>query len=133
MIRHYKKDNLYQDYAAFAAIIVTVVFTLCIFLSISLYHSYHSTLDQSLTAEANRIDRVIADNFDYTNKFLVYIGKQIANHGSGDLQHIYHLFQQNISDGNDKGLFSWSLYDWVDNNNRQLVNSKSGIAKNPPD
>ena len=63
------------------------------------------------------------------------MGKQISRHGVNDLDFILSTFRNNVESniiGNK--IFSWSAYDWVDDQNYQLVNAKKGInKKDPPD
>ena len=86
-----------------------------------------------LEKESSNIYKTISESFSYSNKINTYIGKQIAEHGSEDLNFILKIFRQadKIQNKNSQ-LLSWSSFDWVDPNNLQLVNSKLGIRKNPP-
>jgi two-component system, sensor histidine kinase ChiS len=88
---------------------------------------------QILKKEASNIQKTISESFNYSNKINSYIGKQIAEHGVKDLEFILKTFKQadQIQNKNTQ-LLSWSSFDWVDPNNLQLVNSKVGIRKNPP-
>lgn len=89
---------------------------------------------QILKKEASNIQKTISESFNYSNKINTYIGEQIVEHGSDDLEFILKIFRQadKIQNKNSQ-LLSWSSFDWVDSNNLQLVNSKVGIRKNPPD
>jgi len=83
--------------------------------------------------EAANIENTISESFGYSNKISSYIGKQIAQHGSNDLQFILKTFHQaEKSQNKNSQLLSWSSFDFVDPNNLQLVNSKVGIRKIPP-
>jgi len=83
--------------------------------------------------EAVNIEKTISESFGYCNKINSYIGKQIAQHGANDLQFILKTFRQADEMKNrNSQLLSWSSFDFVAPNNLQLVNSKIGIRKNPP-
>lgn len=88
---------------------------------------------QILKKEASNIHKTVSELFSYSNKINTYIGKQISEHGSKDLNFILKTFQRadKIQNKNAQ-LLSWSSFDWVDPNNLQLVNSRVGIRKNPP-
>ncbi len=93
-------------------------------------HDSHLSLSQK---EAINIEKTIAESFGYSNKISVYIGKQIAQHGVKDLNFILKTFRQaDNSQNQNKYLLSWSSFDFVSSNDLQLVNSKVGIRKNPP-
>lgn len=83
--------------------------------------------------ESVNIEKTISESFGYCNKINSYIGKQIAQHGANDLQFILKTFRQADEMKNrNSQLLSWSSSDFVAPNNLQLVNSKIGIRKNPP-
>ncbi|MDB2415506.1 cache domain-containing protein, partial [Rickettsiales bacterium] len=99
-----------------------------------IYTSQQKSNKHILSLEAKRIEKNLEEAFDYTNRISVYMGKQIAEHGSNDLQYILNLFRKTSgTQYKAQNLFSWSLFDWVAPNNLQLVNSKNGISKSPPD
>lgn len=127
------KGKLSRDYFIFSAVVVAAV----LFILSYMYYSFSSTQEhekvRALTMQASQIERNLTEIFDYTNRVSVFMGKQIAEHGADDLKFIYHTFKTAVLGNNEtKGLFSWSLYDWVDSNNLQLVNSKVGVNSNPP-
>jgi len=84
--------------------------------------------------EAVNIEKTISEAFGYCNKINSYIGKQIAQHGAKDLQFILETFRQadKLQNRNSQ-LLSWSSFDFVTPDNFQLINSKVGIRKDPPD
>jgi len=91
----------------------------------------HTELSQK---EALTIETTILQAFGYSNRISSYIGEQIAHHGNADLQFILKTFHQaeKVQNRNSQ-LLSWSSFDFVAPNNLQLVNSKVGIRKDPPD
>ncbi len=84
--------------------------------------------------EAINIEKTISESFGYCNKINSYMGRQIAQHGNRDLQFILKIFRQaDKTENKNSQLLSWSSFDFVAPDNLQLVNSKVGIRKDPPD
>lgn len=130
----FSRYTLSRDFLFFAGIFVAIMVLACIVMGLFLYRSYKKELSYALTTESERIDRTITETFEYTNKLLVYMGKQIVEHNTKDMSYIYNLFQKNTKGTYDaQDIFSWSLFDWVDAHNLQRVNSKTGIATSPLD
>lgn len=95
--------------------------------------SNHENNSQILKKEASNIHKTISESFNYSNKINSYLGRQISEHGSDDLDFILKIFRRadKIQNKNTQ-ILSWSSFDWVDQNNLQLINSRIGIRKNPP-
>lgn len=95
--------------------------------------SNHESQVELSRKEAINIEKTISESFGYSNKVSSYIGKQIAQHGADDLPFILRAFRQAEKAQNKSSqLLSWSSFDFVAPNNLQLVNSKVGIRKDPP-
>jgi signal transduction histidine kinase len=129
------QDNLFalKGYFFLAILIIflgTASATLLSFITIKENTKNNSRI---LKKEASNIEKAISESFNYSNKINSYIGKQIAEHDAKDLEFILKTFKQTdqIQNKNTQ-LLSWSSFDWVDKNCFQLVNSKVGIRKNPP-
>lgn len=134
MQKYLRKTRPISDYSIFALITFLIVIAFCFFTALYISFSYKTGLNSKVTDDSIRIDRTISEVYDVTNKLLSHIGRQIAEHGSNDLEYIHKLFIQNGStSSNEGGLFSWSMYDWVDSKNLQLVNSRKGVRQEPPD
>ncbi len=115
------------------AIILLGIFAVCILLYKVSLSNYESNLSIS-QKEALNIEKTISESFGYCNKISIFVGKQIAQHGIEDLNFILATFRQaENSQNQNKHLLSWSSFDFVSPENLQLVNSKVGIRKNPPD
>lgn len=124
---------LLRSYSTFVLATVILGITsasLLVFFTINVNKNNNS---QILKKEALNIQKTISELFNYSNKINSYIGKQIAEHNAKDLEFILSTFKkaEQIQNKNTQ-LLSWSSFDWVDPNNLQLVNSKIGIRKNPP-
>ena len=125
--------KLSKDYSIFA--IITVLATM-LSVGVFTYLSFKENSiknSQNLQKAAKNIDVTICETFDYTNQINSHIGKQIARHGAKDLHFILNLFNDaNKIKHRNTDLFSWSSFDWVDDEGLQRLNSKIGIRKNPP-
>ncbi len=125
--------KLSKDYSTFAIVIVLAamllvgVFTYLSFKENSIENS------RNLQKAAKNIEATISETFNYSNQINNHIGLQIAQNDVTDLKFILNLFNEaNKIKHRNTELFSWSSFDWVDANNFQLVNSKLGIRKKPP-
>jgi signal transduction histidine kinase len=111
-----------------------VTFTLLV-LSIFCYFSYNHQIEaknEQLGSVSNRINYLLTDVFDETNRLMIYIGKQINSANYQDLNYILSLLHHTSGkEYKNQKLLSWTLFDWVDPNNYQLINSLNGIAANP--
>jgi two-component system, sensor histidine kinase ChiS len=126
--------TLSRDYFIFATICICAAIIACFTLSWQIYHTYIEKTEHTLSVDANRINRTLTDTFNETNQIMVYIGKQIAKTGGHDLNFIANLLKNTSGiEYKSTNWVSWSGFDWVGTNNLQLVNSKAGIASNPPD
>lgn len=129
------KQN-YLSFKNYFIFILATIFlgaiTAIILIFLALKSNNESRIELSLK-EAINIEKTISESFGYCNKINSYIGKQIAQHGANDLQFILKTFRQADEMKNrNSQLLSWSSSDFVAPNNLQLVNSKIGIRKDPP-
>lgn len=126
-----------NDYKRFSLITLFVLLVSLLFYTIFSYHKFKQNNHKILAIESRNIATAIVDSFNYVNLLNINIAKEIAkeitNKNNNNLKNILAIFKknQNINDKN-KDFFSWSSYDFVDKNNFQLVNSKIGIRKIPP-
>ena len=82
---------------------------------------------------SEKIDTILTENFKQTEKILIFIGKKIATDSPNlDLKNIHKIFYQAASLYGDSHIFSWSLFDWVDNNGLQKVNTVLGVNTTNP-
>jgi len=101
---------------------------ICYFLK----NSYLNHVKTQLVTEANRIENTLADTFSETYHVMLYIGKQISLYGKNEPRFIEKmLFNSSEIALKIKTVSPWSLFDWVDLNNRVVVNSQIGIIPNP--
>ncbi|MCE3231786.1 MAG: Signal transduction histidine kinase [Rickettsiaceae bacterium] len=129
-----QKYSISRDYFIFASVIIGTIIALSIGIGFMIYKSNIQDQWRILSIDAEQIEQMISEDFDYTNRISIYMGKQIAEQNPLTPEFIYNLFQKTSgTQYKTKNLFSWSLFDWVDSNNLQIVNSQNGISKIPPD
>ena len=134
MLKNKFKIKFTKDLIKYALIIFFLIALIYAVLSFSLIKYQQQIQITQLQHNASNINDRISTVFDYINNVNVFIGTQIVKSGGKDLNKIYDLFTD-VKYHHDKykNLFSWTLFDWVDENNLQLVNTKKGIAENPSD
>lgn len=111
---------------------------LVIVFSVSFWVNYEILLgkkESEAEENAKAINAILAANFEQTEKALIFIGKQIAKKTPDlNLEIIHKIFVQASYSQGYGDIFSWSLFDWVDDSNLQTVNTLNGVNKtNPPD
>jgi hypothetical protein len=72
-------------------------------------------------------------NLDYVRHIMEFAGREILKKDYTNLNKIHEVFvnlakSQNITNS----VICWTFLDWLDRNDRQLVNTITGINKNPP-
>ncbi|MDX2082425.1 MAG: response regulator [Rickettsiales bacterium] len=123
-----------KNYFIFVLATIFLVALTALVLVFVISKSNHKSRIELSQKEAVNIEKTISESFSYCNKISSYVGKQIAQHGSNDLQFILKIFRQTDEEKNrNSQLLSWSSFDFVAPNNLQLVNGKVGVRKDPPD
>lgn len=124
----------FKSYLIFVLATIFLGVVAVLFLMFLVSKSNHESHVELSRKEAVNIEKTISESFGYSNKISRYIGKQIVQHGADDLQFILRIFRQaDKAQNKSSQLLSWSSFDFVAPNNLQLVNSRLGIRKNPPD
>ncbi|MBL0317827.1 MAG: sensor histidine kinase [Alphaproteobacteria bacterium] len=126
--------SLSRDYLIFALAVGVLLVITGITTGVVIQYANKNQLYQQSIIESKNIHQNLANIFTSTNLIMSNMGHQIQKHGTIDSSFIYELFQQNSRDIiSAKAAFSWSLFDWVDTQNRQIINSKTGITSHPKD
>lgn len=129
-----KKPAIKKEYLVVALLaLLLITISLAIFTYLS-FKEIKNQNQQSLERSAQNIAAFISESFNYTNQINSYIGQQIVNHPRRDIKFLNELFSEasHIRHKNID-LFSWSSFDWVNEKNFQVLNSKIGIRKVPID
>jgi hypothetical protein len=103
--------------------------------AILLFANYHYSLAaKEHEAEENIkiIEAVLIENFEQVERVLCSIGRRINEKSpSLNLAEIHQVFLQTSASQGYRDIFSWSLFDWVNLEGYQTVNTMFGIRKNP--
>ena len=80
-----------------------------------------------------KIEAILVENFDQIEKILIFVGKKIAKDTPNlDLDIINKIFIQTASIHGSNNILSWSLFDWVNSDNYQTVNTMFGVKRKDP-
>jgi signal transduction histidine kinase len=133
-IRHKLPFSLQKDFLRFAACMIAVIGIFSSFVLIRVYATYNNTLNYRFSTETARIGLVISEAFDYTQTLMTHIGYRIKSKPIEDLQYISDVFRNNENINSETmRLFPWSIFDWINKDNLQTVNSKIGVLDRPID
>jgi hypothetical protein len=108
----------------------TIIFiaVIIIFLPIKYYTLLNKKHLEALDS-AKKIDIILKENFDQTEKTLIKIGEEIAQKTPDlDLKVIHDILEK-TSINPVKNIYSWSLFSWVNSSGYQTVNTVLGIQK----
>ncbi len=137
MNRKYFFASFSKNYVIFALIVILITTSLAGIATYTNFRNYHKNNNQTLSKQALQINDIINESFAYINHINIYIGKQIAENDTNNLNVILNIFRKSsgLTKDNNKNaeLFSWSSFDWVNPNGYQIVNNMMGIHKNPFD
>lgn len=129
-----RSPSLSRDYFFFATAIAVAVVLLSAGFSISIYFSEQNYKKQRLNEQSAQIERIVLENFDYIERMSNVLGKRIAEQNDADPEFIANLYRNTtLPDVDQKNAFSWSLFDWVNHNNLQLVNTRLGVVRFRPE
>ncbi len=134
MVNSSKKDkgvfrrlSLAQDYILIVSSGVGLTVLLILFFSWYIYNSHQKEKNNIIITTANRIDRSLTDSFGYASHLMTFFGQEIQKLDNPNPVKITKLLRGELA--NDKvvkDLFSWTLFDWIDKNNRLVVSSAIG-------
>src|SRR5690606_19567248 len=109
------KTKLSTDYILLFPIIIVFALTVgALTIAYLQYQSFNKNNQNFLASESEIINDSITQYFSYINHVNNYIGKQIAENGTQDLNFILNLFRTNIElIKKYPNLFSWTGLDWM--------------------
>lgn len=128
------RPSLSRDYLIIVGLIAAGVILLSAFFSWTIYQSHVQQTNQQLIRAGNRVERSLAESFDYVTRLMDYFGKEINKLETEDPIIITQLLRGHLT--NDpvvKSLFSWTLFDWLNAKNILLVNSTLGKSDTQKD
>lgn len=134
-----------RDYLTYAYFLTGLIVILSGIFVLNSARFYYDNLNQNMRFQTERIIKTLENTFQITSYAMRYVGRNLKKKDPKNLREIHsalrdlNLFDNVISSGYiEKDLsvasqLEWSLFDWVGQNNRQLVNSKIGVSRAPPD
>lgn len=97
---------------------------------------YQEELEQknlALATEAARLDMVLTDTFDYTAKYVEFVGEKILHGNTDDLSYIAGFIGGSYIRPQEEKLYVTTTFDWVTPDKQLRVSSKRGILSTPFD
>ena len=127
------KRSVANDYFYAACACGIIITILSIVFSIQIYFSgkkdlYSNILDASYGAE-----RVMSESFNYSEELAKFVGFQIIDNVS-DNEKISKILKGSILTSQAaKNVFSYTIFDWANDEKKIIVSGPYGILKNPKD
>lgn len=115
----------------FLAIFLTAILLMTWFF-IRLINSTKEKIKTDLEIEMARIERGFTDKIDHTFFTIKNINSQIAQDPKNK-KHIDEVLSAYRSNSTLTNSFSWTVFGWLDDDYKIIVNSREGIMKNPID
>ncbi len=111
-------------------VVVFVTIFTCFFLT---FFETAKEFNKITSKDLDVIESELVDIFDETEKVLIATGKEIASKSpSLKLKEIHQIFISSARFSGDFSPMPWTMFDWVDIDGYQRVNTFLGIRKNAP-
>jgi hypothetical protein len=107
--------------------------TLTFFLFSAKFFLLKNEKENDAIRNADKIDKILSNSFNQSENILIAIGRKIVFE-TQDLEPkaIHKIFVESAKIEICSNTFSWSLFDWVDNEGFQVVNTFLGVRKDAP-
>lgn len=126
--------SISSDFWLLVTFVVAAAAALSGIFSMVVYNAYIKERNEVMPVDIKRIDYVLVDSIQYIENYATFIGKRIAENGTGDLEYIASLLGGKANTNpNPQNLFISTLFDWVGTDNKMSVSSKEGVFTNPID
>ena len=123
----FHRPSLARDYIVIVSLVTSLTILLIISFSFYIYNSHQKEKNNATVIAANRIERSLTESFDYVSHLMTFFGQEIQKLDTLDSAHITKLLRGELaSDKIIKNLFSWTLFDWIDKNNKMTVSTTLG-------
>ena len=127
-----KNYSLKKESLILSASIAVITILFVIILSIFTYLEYNKAIKHTYISEANLVSDNINDLLTSLENYMKIIGQQISSLKDPHIYKIADILTNKIPPTIiDKGIFSWTLFDFVNSSNQMIFNSVKGIF-NPP-
>jgi hypothetical protein len=113
-------------FQAFIAIIIAA--------TLVTYFDLKNQKEKEVMRDAKIIKSILCDNFEEVEKVLIIIGQEIGEKTPNlDLKIIHKIFLQAAQVKNDVKVLPWTMFDWVNLDGYQTVNTVIGVRSDPPE
>jgi two-component system sensor histidine kinase ChiS len=109
------------------SLFVSTIILLAVLFTFYLHNSYNKEKNTNLVAKAKRIEYSLTESFDYVSNLLKFFGHEILKLETLDPVLITKVLRGDlVSEAVVKRLFSWTVFDWIDSDNRLVLNTSLG-------
>jgi two-component system sensor histidine kinase ChiS len=119
-----KKYSLSRDYLIIISLVTIFILIVSTLYSLISYSSYSRNQERQMLKTALIISNSVENSFNYVEHLMTYFANQISEMKVRDDKNIARLLTGDLT--NDpliKQLFSWTMFDWIDQKNYIVSNS----------
>lgn len=125
-------NSLSKDFWFLSLIIIGITLMLSGYVVMHTISHEKNRIVNILKSQAGRLERTLADSYDYTEHLMRYMGNQIARENEGKnlqgVSHLLHSFKENQTLNN---LLSWSTFLWMDASMNVVAEGEHGVLSEP--
>lgn len=127
-----KRPSLSNDFSIIITFIAIATFILAYFFGNKIYQDHSEENIAILESTANKIERIIKDDFDYTQYQMNYISTQIQEKGSNPyiIRNLLGTFRVKTK---VNVAISWNMFSWMNKNKFITIDGTEGILLHPKD
>jgi two-component system sensor histidine kinase ChiS len=123
----FRRHSLANDFIFMVSLFVSTIILLAVLFTFYLHNSYNKEKNTNLVAKAKRIEYSLTESFDYVSNLLKFFGHEILKLETLDPVLITKVLRGDlVSEAVVKRLFSWTVFDWIDSDNRLVLNTSLG-------
>ncbi|MEQ9115700.1 MAG: ATP-binding protein [Rickettsiales bacterium] len=127
------KKKLSSDFRKISITIFLFSILLSLITSWAIYSFEEDKRKKTYPEIAEHLDRELIQNFTYTEKFMISVGRNILRIGPQNLRSIFDMVHNGISESSasKEDIYSWAYLDWVNHRDKLVVNSEQGVLNRP--
>lgn len=133
-LQRMKLQSLNKDYKLFANIVIIGAIVTSILVLLTSYNEFNKNSKLAVTTTANNIDKQIKESLSYVENIANFIGNQITEFDSfknkENVASILFNTKPKI-DQKSHDIFTWTLFDFINDQNQVVVSSSQGILSKP--
>jgi signal transduction histidine kinase len=129
-----KLQSLNKDYKLFTNIVVLGAILISLALLHISYKNFNANSKLVIADIANKTNQQLTESLSYVNNISNFIGNQIISEKHINKESISNIIlNTNIKSGSEiQDIFTWTLFDFIDQNGYVIASSTQGIIDNPP-